>query len=140
MMQVDVAVRGMHCAGCFKTIEQTARALPGVGDARVNFAAEQASLDVDPALFRPEAFRQALLDRGYRLLPRRVVYRVGGLDPSAVATLEDRVRALPGVLAATANYATSTVAADLVSEIDLAEVLRSQGLTPSLEERPERDT
>jgi len=139
-MKVDVAVRGMHCAGCVKTIEQTARALPGVGDARVNFAAEQASLDVDPELFRPEALRQALLDRGYRLLPRRVVYRVGSLDPSAIATLEDRLRALPGVLAATANYGTSTVAADLVSDIDVAAFLRSQGLSPEPEEVKERDT
>src|SRR5579859_128064 len=139
-MKVEVAVRGMHCAGCVRTIEKAARSLPGVGDARVNFAAEQASLEVDPELFRPAALQHALLDRGYRLVPRRVVYRVGGLDPSGVAALEDRLRALPGVLAATANYGTSTVAADLVAEIDLAGFLRSQGLSPEPEEVTERDT
>src|SRR5579859_1823812 len=32
-MKVEVAVRGMHCAGCVRTIEKAARSLPGVGDA-----------------------------------------------------------------------------------------------------------
>ena len=140
MMKVDVAVHGMHCAGCVRTIEQTARALPGVGDARVNFAAEHATLDVDPELFRAKSLEEALSERGYRLVPRRVVYRVAGLDPSAVATLENRLRALPGVLAASANYATSTVAAELISDLDLAAFLRSEGLTPEPEEVRESDT
>src|SRR5258708_14672313 len=139
MMKVDVAVRGMHCAGCVKTIEETARALPGVGDAHVTCAAEPARTDVDLVAAAPEALRQALVDRGSRLLPRRVVYRVGGLDPSAVAPLEDRLRALPGVLAATANYGTSTVAADLVAAADVAAFLRSQGLSPEPEEVKEHD-
>jgi Cu+-exporting ATPase len=140
MMKVDVGVRGMHCAGCVHTIEQTARALPGVGDAQVNLAAERASLEVDPTLFRPTELQQALLDRGFRLVPRRVVYRVPGLDPSAVAGLEDRLRALPGVMAASANAASATVAADLVTDLDLAQVLRSQGLSPEPEEIKETDT
>ena len=97
-MKVEVGVRGMHCAGCVKTIEDTARGVAGVDDARVNFASEQASLDVDPDKFRAAALQQALLDRGYRVVPRRVVYRVEGLDPSGISALEARLRALPGVL------------------------------------------
>src|SRR5215472_11318423 len=116
MVKVEVGVRGMHCAGCVKTIEEAVRHVPGVDDARVNFASEQASLDVDPDKFRAAALQQALLDRGYRVVPRRVVYRVAGLDPSGIAGLEERLRALPGVVAATAHYAASTVAADLVGE------------------------
>ena len=139
-MKVEVGVRGMHCAGCVRTIETTAKGLPGVGDARVNFAAEQAALDVDPAHFKPATFQAALLDRGFRIVPRRVVYRVPGLDPSAVSALEQRLRELPGVLAATANYGTLTVAADLVSDTDIAGFLRSQGLTAEPEEVREHDT
>ncbi|HZE98207.1 MAG TPA: heavy metal translocating P-type ATPase [Planctomycetota bacterium] len=139
-MKVDVAVRGMHCAGCVKTIEETARSVPGVGDARVNFAAELASLDVDPARFHPSELQRALQDRGYRLVPRRVVYKVSGLDPSGVAGLEDRLRSLPGVLAASANYAASAVSADVVSDVDIGAWLRGQGLSPEPEESRERDT
>src|SRR5262245_28688353 len=104
-MKVDVDVRGMHCAGCVATIEEAARAIPGVREAAVNFAAERASLDIDPDTFRAPALQQALRDRGYRALARRQLYRVRGLDPSAVASLEDRLRRFPGVVAASANYA-----------------------------------
>jgi Cu+-exporting ATPase len=140
MVKIDVPVRGMHCAGCVRTIETTARGLPGVSGAEVNFASEQASLDIDPATFRASSFQQALLDRGFRVVPRRLVYRVGGLDPSGITGLESRLRALPGVLAASANYATSTVAADLLYDIDLEKFLRDQGYTPEPEEVKERDT
>src|SRR5690349_5743953 len=126
MMKVEVGVRGMHCAGCVKTIEDAARGVTGVKDARVNFASERASMDVDPQTFRAAALQQALIDRGYRIVPRRVVYRVPGLDPSGIAGLESRLRALPGVLAASANYGASTVAADLLSDVDVAGFLRSQ--------------
>jgi P-type Cu+ transporter len=139
-MKVEVGVRGMHCAGCVKTIEETARGVEGVDDARVNFASEQASLDVDPEKFRAPVLQQALLDRGYRVVPRRVLYRVRGLDPSGIAGLEARLRALPGVLAAGANYADSTVAAELIADVDVAGFLRSQGLTPEPEEVREHDT
>jgi P-type Cu+ transporter len=139
-MKVEVGVRGMHCAGCVKTIEDTARGVEGVDEARVNFASEQASLDVNPERFRAAALQQALLDRGYRVVPRRLVYRVKGLDPSGVAALEQRLRALPGVLAASANYAAATVAADLISDSDVAGFLRAQGLSPEPEEVREQDT
>jgi Cu+-exporting ATPase len=114
--------------------------VPGVQDARVNFASEQASLDVDPDAFRAAALQQALLDRGYRVVPRRVLYRVEGLDPSGIAALEARLRALTGVLAASANYAASTVAADVVGDVDVAAFLRSQGFSPRPEEVFEQDT
>src|SRR4030095_14185113 len=99
-MKVEVGVRGMHCAGCVKTIEEAARGVAGVDDARVNFASEQASLEVNPEQFRPTALQQALQDRGYRVVPRRVVFRVRGLDPSGIAALERRLRAIPRVLGA----------------------------------------
>src|SRR5688500_1139249 len=140
MMNAEVGVRGMHCAGGVRTMEEAARKVPGVDDARVNFASEQASLDVDPDKFRAPALQQALLDRGYRVVPRRVVYRVRGLDPSGIAALEQRLRALPGVLAASANYAASTVAADLMGDVDVAAFLRSQGFSPEPEEVHEHDT
>src|SRR6185295_17485427 len=139
-MKVEVGVRGMHCAGCVKTIEDTARGVAGVDDARVNFASEQASLDVNPENFRASALQQALLDRGYRVVPRRVVFRVRGLDPSAIAGLEARLRALPGVLAASASYGAATVAADLIGDVDVAAFLRGQGYSPEPEEVREQDT
>jgi Cu+-exporting ATPase len=138
-MKVEVDVRGMHCAGCVRTVEEAARRVPGVRDASVSFAAERAALEIDPAAFRAAALQQALRDHGYRLLPRRQVYRVTGLDPSSVAGLEDRLRALPGVSAASANYAASTVAAEVAFESGVESLLRERGLDPRPEETTVRD-
>ncbi len=139
-MKVQVSLRGMHCAGCVLAIEEAARGVPGLSQASVNFAGENALLEIDPAVFRAPALQQALRDHGYRALPRRRSWRVSGLDPSGVAGLEDRLRSLPGVAAATANYALSTVAADLLFDADVEGLLRAQGLDPRPEEVAERDT
>jgi Cu+-exporting ATPase len=139
-MKVEVEVRGMHCAGCVRTIEGAARTVPGVRESAVNFATERATLDVDPGTFRAQDLQQALRDRGYRALPRRVAWRVSGLDPSGVANLEAKIRALPGVLAASVSYALGTVAADLLFDADVEGVLRAEGFDPRPEETLVRDT
>ncbi len=139
-MRVEVDVRGMHCAGCVRTVEEAARAVAGVREASVNLASERASLEIDPAAFRAPSLQQALRDRGYRLLPRREVFRVSGLDPSGVAGIEERLRAFPGVAAATANYATSTVAAEVLFGAEVEGFLRDRGLDPQAEETSVKDT
>ncbi len=139
IMLLQAPVRGMHCAGCVRTLEEAARAVPGVLEASVNFAAEQASVEVDPLTFRADRLQQALRDRGYRLLPRRLLFKVAGLDPSGVAALEDRLRARPGVLAASVQYATGSVAVDLIGDGDAAAWLRGEGLDPRPEELAEGD-
>ena len=64
----------------------------------------------------------------------------GQAVPQTVARLLVVRRGLPGVLAASANYAASTVAADLLYDADVAGFLRSQGLAPEPEEVREQDT
>ncbi len=139
-MKVEIDIRGMHCAGCVRTVEEAVRTVGGIREAGVNFASERATLEIDPAAFRAPALQQALLDRGYRALPRRRIWRVDGLDPSGVAAVEERLRALPGVAAAAANFATGTVAADLIFDADVEGLLRAQGFDPRPEETQARDT
>jgi Cu+-exporting ATPase len=138
-MKVEVAVRGMHCAGCVRTIEEAALGVPGVREASVNFASERAVLEIEPGAFRAAAFQQALRDRGYRAAPERRAWRVRGLDPSGVAALEARLRSLPGVAAAAANPAAGTVAVDLLFPSDAETLLRDQGLSPEAEETLPQD-
>ncbi len=45
---VQLAVEGMTCASCVTTIERALREVPGVLEARVNFATEEATVDVVP--------------------------------------------------------------------------------------------
>ena len=44
---VRLAIDGMTCASCVATIERALTATPGVTDARVNFAIEEATVEVD---------------------------------------------------------------------------------------------
>jgi Cu+-exporting ATPase len=130
----------MHCAGCVKTIEDAANAVPGVRSATVNFATGEAHFDVDPAgEFSAPRLQQALVERGYRLRPHRKIYRVSALDPSAVAGLEARLRSLPGVLAASANAVAGSVAVDVLGDSDPGILLRAEGFDPRPESLADRD-
>ncbi len=139
-MKILVAVRGMHCAACVRTVEEAARGVPGVLGAGVNFAAETASIEIDPALFRAQDLQRAVRERGYRLVADRRVYRVRGLDPARVSLIEDRLRSLPGVTAASANCASSTVAAESLFDAEVEGLLKSEGLSPEPEESRAQDT
>ncbi|MFA6534301.1 MAG: cation transporter, partial [Patescibacteria group bacterium] len=44
---VDLSLSGMHCASCAKLIESAVGKLPGVSEARVNFAAEKGRVKYD---------------------------------------------------------------------------------------------
>jgi len=112
-VKVSIPVRGMHCAACVLTIEETARASPGVLRADVNFAEETASLDVEAERFDPRSLDRALRDRGYRLHPQRLQFHVTGLDGPAERVERD-LASLPGVLAAQINAAAQALTLDTV--------------------------
>ena len=42
--RLDLAISGMHCAGCVARVEKVLRSLPGVQEAQVNLATETATL------------------------------------------------------------------------------------------------
>ena len=44
---VHLSVQGVTCASCVSTVESALGSVPGVMDARVNFAAEEATVDLD---------------------------------------------------------------------------------------------
>lgn len=55
-------VTDMSCAGCVETVERTLRSLPGVSDARVNFAERTATVTGDVS---PDALVSAVGEAGY---------------------------------------------------------------------------
>ncbi|MDX2036939.1 MAG: heavy metal translocating P-type ATPase [Isosphaeraceae bacterium] len=60
------AVSGMHCAGCVARVESAFAGVPGVVEARVNFATERAGVVVDPSRVDPTALEAAVERAGYR--------------------------------------------------------------------------
>jgi Cu+-exporting ATPase len=62
---LHVALEGMTCASCVSTIEGALSAVPGVVDARVNFASEEAAIEVEPGFVGIEQLITAVSGAGY---------------------------------------------------------------------------
>jgi len=62
---VILSVRGMHCAACAQTVERALRAVPGVTDASVNFAAARARVTFDPRAAGVPDLIRAVESAGY---------------------------------------------------------------------------
>jgi len=65
MRKVTLAVSGMHCAGCARTIEGALADLPGVASAAVNFADQTASVEYDMTVLNIEDLLTAVEAVGY---------------------------------------------------------------------------
>ena len=65
MKHIRLHVAGMHCATCSITNEKTLKALPGVSEARVNFASEQAMVVYDESKVTPDQIVGAFRENGY---------------------------------------------------------------------------
>ncbi|TAJ33259.1 heavy metal translocating P-type ATPase [Bosea sp. (in: a-proteobacteria)] len=100
--RVELSVSGMTCASCVGHVEKALRAVPGVIDANVNLATEQASVtalaggDLVPALVA------AVAKAGYEAKP--VAPDDGraadGHDPAAMAKQDEQARLLRSVAVA----------------------------------------
>src|SRR5437868_9409844 len=64
-----LALEGMTCASCAMRIEKGLKKLPGVKDASVNLATEQATVTYDPSQTGPEQMVQKVDAVGYKVIP-----------------------------------------------------------------------
>ena len=65
MTTTTLKVRGMHCASCVSHVERSLRRVPGVTQAAVNLATEQATVEHDPAQAGVGRLIEAVKDAGY---------------------------------------------------------------------------
>jgi len=68
--QATLALEGMTCASCAVRIEKGLKKIPGVKDASVNFAMEQATVTYEPAQTNLEQMVQKVEAIGYKATPR----------------------------------------------------------------------
>ena len=69
LWESQLVVQGMHCASCAMTVEQLLRDVPGVHSARVNAAAQRASVVWDSTCVGPSRWMDQTRGQGYTLLP-----------------------------------------------------------------------
>jgi cation-transporting ATPase V len=66
---LELSVEGMTCASCAARVEKTLGRQPGVAEASVNFAANRASVALDPQIVSLESLQTAVEKIGYRISP-----------------------------------------------------------------------
>ncbi|GHO94673.1 copper-translocating P-type ATPase [Reticulibacter mediterranei] len=107
----------MSCASCAMRIEKGLKKVPGVADAQVNFATEQATVTYDPAQATPEQLINKVEAVGYKALPLSIpeqklaeataAFAIEGMTCASCAMrVEKGLKKVPGVLNAQVNLAT----------------------------------
>jgi Cu+-exporting ATPase len=117
---IKLQVTGMTCASCVTRVEKSLRALPGVEDASVNLATEEASVRVDPSV-SADALAAALRKAGYDVATTEVALQVEGMTcASCVSRVERALLKVPGVSSASVNLATEKATVQALSTVPLA--------------------
>ncbi|WP_050386092.1 heavy metal translocating P-type ATPase [Bradyrhizobium pachyrhizi] len=69
LVQLDLAVEGINCAGCMAKIERNLSSIPDVTSARVNFTENRLALEWKVGGLDPALFVKRLAELGYRAYP-----------------------------------------------------------------------
>ena len=71
--RIRARISGLHCSLCTGTIEKALGRLPGVDKVAVSLTHEQALVEYDPEVIKPETFIKTLRDIGYNVSdPRKL--------------------------------------------------------------------
>ncbi len=140
---ITLQVTGMSCAGCVGRAEKALSAVPGVEEASVNLATESATVRFDnPATVG--ALSGALTQAGYPAVTDEAEFAIEGMScASCVGRIEQAVKAVPGVLAASVNLATESArveyAKGAVTPADIERVITGTGYPATTKNRERND-
>jgi Cu+-exporting ATPase len=113
-------VGGMTCASCVLRVEKALKKLPGVRDASVNLATEEAAVRADGGV-APSLLVDAVRQAGYEVRTRAIELLVEGMTcASCVARVEKALANVPGVTRASVNLATEKAMVDAAIEVSFA--------------------
>ncbi|MBD9517710.1 heavy metal translocating P-type ATPase [Pseudomonas sp. PDM22] len=125
-IELDLPVSGMTCASCAGRVERALRKVPGVQDASVNLASEQARVQLAapssgetlPALVA--AVEQA----GYQVPAHSLELAIDGMTcASCVGRVERALNKVPGVRTASVNLASERAHVELLGAVDAAALI-----------------
>ncbi|MDH6257417.1 cation-translocating P-type ATPase [Bradyrhizobium sp. BR13661] len=99
LQHIDLAVEGVHCAGCMAKIERGLSAIPDVTLARVNLTDKRVALEWKEGTLDPARFIDRLEELGYKAYP----YETESAEASEVAESRFLLRCLGVAAFATMN-------------------------------------
>ncbi|MGH7464555.1 MAG: cation transporter, partial [Longimicrobiales bacterium] len=122
--RVTIPVTGMTCAACASRVQRRLERGPGVWEAAVNFGTERATVVYDPAATDVAHLVELVRSTGYGARTELVTLMVAGLEWAVSGEpLERELRAVAGVVGATANLATGEARAEVLPEVVTPEAL-----------------
>src|SRR5213594_3545518 len=122
--RIILPIEGMSCASCAATVQEALTSATGVASATVNYATAKAAVDYDDAETGVAELIKTVRMAGYDCGQASVTFGVEQLHYApSVASLEQALGAVNGVLRAAANQATETVTVDYVPVTTTAEAL-----------------
>ncbi|MEK9629174.1 MAG: heavy metal translocating P-type ATPase [Nitrospinota bacterium] len=122
---LTLAVKGMSCASCSARIEKKVGGLEGVSSAKVNFAAELATVEFDPDKIQPEQFPKEIKKLGFDVPATHQVFSIGGMTcASCVSRVEKKLSSLQGVSDVKVNLATEQVSLEYLPSLVSFETLK----------------
>ncbi len=144
---ITLPISGMTCANCAMNIERSVRKLPGVEDASVNFAAEQAEVAYDDTRIQVADLVAGVHKAGFKVPTARVELAVTGMTCANCALNIERAlsKRTPGVARATVNFAAESAVVDYFpSDVDVGDIVAAVtkagfGAIASDENAPEDD-
>ena len=130
--KVTLRVGGMSCASCVATIEGALSNLKGVSKAQVNFAAQKAQVEYDPAETNLEQVARTIEDVGYEVVPDELSLSVFGMRSAhCEGVVKEGLENLPGVVRAEPNSRTETAYvwyhAGIISPAEIKDMIRDLG-------------
>jgi len=105
--QLALPITGMTCASCVNRVQKALKKVPGVLDASVNLATEQAAVSYDPAQVAPAQLQAAVENAGYGVVTDQIDVPITGMTcASCVNRVQKALKKVPGVLDASVNLAS----------------------------------
>lgn len=131
-LRINLPVEGMTCAACSTRLERVLGKQSGVAAARVNLAANSASVEFDGAQISPLDITAAISRAGFSVPSETQELLISGMTCAACSTRLERVLSrLPGVERAVVNLATEkasvTAPAGVVSQADVIAAVERAG-------------
>jgi len=105
--QIELPITGMTCASCVNRVTKALKKVPGVSEASVNLATEQAAVSYDPAQVAPAQLQDAVENAGYGVVTDQIDFPVTGMTcASCVNRVQKALKKVPGVIDANVNLAS----------------------------------
>jgi len=114
--KLTLPITGMTCANCAFTVERNLKKAPGVSEAVVNFAAEQATVSFDSTQVTPADLVQRVENVGYGVVMAQVELPITGMTCANCAATVERTlnRKMSGVVQANVNFATERASVEYI--------------------------